>query len=135
MPLFQQLVASSLVARDLNTDQEIEFRVQHHLDSTIPQGHKFPLYYTCCNSNAEGAANIFERWDHSVPAVGVVKFLVYAAGQVSNYGKECHHVDPLLQQFTPIGSRLSMDAASGTNAGLTLSRMETSQHNNTIWIF
>ena len=124
MPLFQQLVALSLIAsEDLNTDQEIEFRVQQHPDSTISQGHKFPLYYTCCNNNAEGAANGFLSAGirQSVPAVDVVKFLVYAAGQVANYGKECHHVDPLLQQFMPIGSRWYMNAASGTNAGLTLS--------------
>ena len=44
-------------------------------------------------------------------------------------------MDPLLHQFAPIRSRWCADAASGANAGLTLTRMETSQDNDTIWIF
>jgi hypothetical protein len=138
MPVFQQLVFSSLVASEkLNTDEDLQFRVKHHLDSTIPRGHKFPLYYTCHNDNAEGAANGFLSMGirHSVPAVGVVKFLVYASEQLFKYEKECQHVDPLLQQFMPIGSRWYMEAASGANAALTLTRMETSHDDDTILIF
>jgi hypothetical protein len=105
MPLFQQLVLSSLVvSEDLHTDEEIQFRVQHHVDSTIPRGQKFPLYYTCHNNNAEGAANgvLSAGIRHLVPPIGIVKFLGYAAEQVSKYRKECQDVDPLFQQFTPI---------------------------------
>ena len=53
--LWAPLVFSSLLVtiEELNTDEEIQFRVQHRLDSTIPQGHKFPLYYTCHNNNGK----------------------------------------------------------------------------------
>jgi hypothetical protein len=138
MPVFLQLVFLSLVASEkLNFDEDLQFCVQHHLDSTILRGHAFPLYYTCRNNNAEGVANGFLSmgFRHSVPAVGVVKFLAYASEQLSKYEKECQHVDPLLQQFMPIGSRWYMEAASGANAGLTLTLMETSHDDDTILIF
>ena len=58
---------------------------------------------------------VFEHVDlalgpHSVVAV---KSLEHAAEQASKRRLECQHMDPLLQQSAPLGSRWHVDAASG----------------------
>jgi hypothetical protein len=123
VPKFKQLLVSSLFASgEVTIEDNIDFMIATHLDSTVPKGRKFPLCCTCRNNNAEGAACglLSAGIRHSAPAAGLVQFLGCASTQLLSCNHECMSADPEVHQFTPIGSQWHMDAANRTNIGLDL---------------
>jgi hypothetical protein len=107
------------------------------IDNSVPQGRKFPLFFTSRNNSAESnASSLLSRGVRgNPPPIAAARFLEVSALKLRNYQEECRQMDTGRQRLTSIGIRwlteslkieglrlLSLQEISPLNYVLTISK-------------